>query len=196
MHALPRLPRPYSLEGRAGALLSVGLLRTVPLAAMQDCVYRQWASGVALASHSPLLLPTGAHMHLDTAWHPKCLCSPLTIWELEGTECGGNGRGNPMPERRLIWTFVLRAAPGGDAMLTACLWEVAGAAPTAPKPLWPPDALSAFDASSPLLPDPFDGSRRAGRGVPVKVSRALGNLLSAAVGACNALCQVPGPAAL
>jgi hypothetical protein len=93
-----------------------------------------------------------------------------------------------------VWWVIsspLAAATGGDAMLTACVWEAAGIAPTAPDPLWHPDALSAFDASSPLLPDPSDGSRRAGRGVPVKVSRALGNLLSAAVSACNTLCQVP-----
>ena len=79
---------------------------------------------------------------------------------------------------------------GGDAFLTACLWEVANVAPTAPDPLWHPDGLSAFDASSALLPDPIDGSRLAGRGVPVKVSRALGNLLSAAAGTCGRLCQV------
>lgn len=75
-------------------------------------------------------------------------------------------------------------------MLTACLWEVADVAPTSPDPLWHPDALSAFDASSPLLPDPIDGSVRAGKGIPVKLSRALGNLLSAAAGTCKALCQV------
>ena len=75
-------------------------------------------------------------------------------------------------------------------MLTACLWEGADMAPTSPDPLWHPDAMSAFDASSPLLPDPVDGSARAGKGIPVKLSHALGNLLSAAAGTCNALCQV------
>ena len=82
---------------------------------------------------------------------------------------------------------------GGDAFLTACLWEAADVAMTTPDPLWHPDGLSAFDASSPLLPDPIDGSRHAGRGVPVKVSRALGNALAAAAGACGRLCRVCMP---
>ena len=70
-------------------------------------------------------------------------------------------------------------------MVTACLWRAANIAPTSPDPLWHPDGLTLFDASSPLLPDPI--SKKA---IPIKVSRHLGNLLSAAVGSCKGLCQV------
>ena len=50
----------------------------------------------------------------------------------------------------------------GDAMLTACLWKF-GIAPTSPDPLWHPDGLSIFDASSSLLPDPTSKSS-----IPIK----------------------------
>ena len=39
----PQLP--YSIEAAAGALISVGALRSVPLADMEDCILRQWATG-------------------------------------------------------------------------------------------------------------------------------------------------------
>ncbi len=70
-------------------------------------------------------------------------------------------------------------------MATACLWRVADIAATSPDPLWHPDGLTLFDASSVMLPDPTNA-----RSIPVKVSRHLGNLLSAAVGSCRGLCQV------
>ena len=69
-------------------------------------------------------------------------------------------------------------------MLTACLWKF-GVAPTSPDPLWHPDGLSLFDASSALLPDPISK-----KSIPVKVSRYLGNVLASVAGFCNALCQV------
>ena len=69
-------------------------------------------------------------------------------------------------------------------MLTACLWKF-GVAPTSPDPLWHPDALSHFDASSALIPDPVSKSS-----VPIKVSRYLGNVLAKVAGFCNALCKV------
>ena len=72
----------------------------------------------------------------------------------------------------------------GDAMLTACLWKF-GIAPTSPDPLWHPDGLSLFDASSSLLPDPASKSS-----IPIKVSRYLGNVLASVAGFCNTLCQV------
>jgi len=69
-------------------------------------------------------------------------------------------------------------------MLTACLWKF-GVAPTSPDPLWHPDGLSLFDASSALLPDPISK-----KSIPIKVSRYLGNVLASVAGFCNALCQV------
>ncbi len=69
-------------------------------------------------------------------------------------------------------------------MLTACLWKF-GIAPTSPDPLWHPDGLSIFDASSSLLPDPASKSS-----IPIKVSRYLGNVLASIAGFCNALCKV------
>lgn len=68
-------------------------------------------------------------------------------------------------------------------MLTACLWKF-GFAPTSPDPLWHPDGLSLFDASSALLPDPVSK-----RSISIKVSRYLGNLLASLAGFCNALCK-------
>ena len=76
------------------------------------------------------------------------------------------------------------SSAGGDAFLTACLWKF-GIAPTSPDPLWHPDGLSLFDATSALLPDPISQ-----RSIPIKVSRHVGNLLASTVGFCNALCQV------
>ncbi len=77
-----------------------------------------------------------------------------------------------------------------DAMLTICLWERADLAMTNPDPLWHPDGLTAFDPTphGPTLPDAHG---KGSGGVPTRLSRALGNLLSAAAGTCNALCQVP-----
>ncbi len=69
-------------------------------------------------------------------------------------------------------------------MLTACLWRF-GIAPTSPDPLWHPDGLSLFDASSSLLPDPVSKSS-----IPIKVSRYLGNVLASMAGFCNTLCKV------
>ncbi|BDA47330.1 hypothetical protein COCOBI_10-1760 [Coccomyxa sp. Obi] len=74
---------------------------------------------------------------------------------------------------------------GADAMATACLWRVADIAATSPDPLWHPDGLTLFDASSVMLPDPTNAAS-----IPVKVSRHLGNLMSAAVGSCRGLCQL------
>jgi hypothetical protein len=37
--------RPYSLDAGAGALLSLGALRSVALEDMEDCVLRQWSTG-------------------------------------------------------------------------------------------------------------------------------------------------------
>ncbi|CAK0783338.1 hypothetical protein CVIRNUC_006537 [Coccomyxa viridis] len=73
---------------------------------------------------------------------------------------------------------------GADAFLTACLWKL-GIAPTSPDPLWHPDGLSLFDATSALLPDPISQ-----HSIPIKVSRHVGNLLASIVGFCNALCQL------
>lgn len=70
-------------------------------------------------------------------------------------------------------------------MVTACLWRVADIAAASPDPLWHPDGLTLFDASSVMLPDPINA-----RSIPVKVSRHLGNLMSAAAGSCQGLCQV------
>ena len=72
-------------------------------------------------------------------------------------------------------------------MLTICLWKF-GIAPTSPDPLWHPDGLSLFDASSALLPDPI--SAGPDQSIPIKVSRHMGNLLASLGGICNALCQV------
>ena len=69
-------------------------------------------------------------------------------------------------------------------MLTTCLWTL-GIAPTSPDPLWHPDGLSMFDASSSLLPDPISS-----KSIPIKVSRYLGNVLGSVAGFCNALCKV------
>ena len=75
-------------------------------------------------------------------------------------------------------------------MLTICLWKF-GIAPTSPDPLWHPDGLSLFDASSILLPDPISAGPH--QSIPIKVSRHLGNLLASLGGICNALCQVRYP---
>ena len=85
--------------------------------------------------------------------------------------------------KKMIWC--LRA--GGDSMLTICLWKF-GFAPTSPDPLWHPDGLSLFDASSTQLSDPI--SAGPDQSIPIKVSRHLGNLLASLGGICNALCQV------
>lgn len=68
--------------------------------------------------------------------------------------------------------------------MTVCLWKF-GIAPTSPAPLWHPDGLSLFDASSALLPDPISQ-----QSIPIKVSRYAGNLLASIAGFCNALCKV------
>lgn len=69
-------------------------------------------------------------------------------------------------------------------MVTACLWRAVDIAATSPDPLWHPDGLTMFDATSPMLPDPINK-----RSIPTKVSRHLGNLMSAALGSCRGLCQ-------
>ena len=76
-----------------------------------------------------------------------------------------------------------------DAMLTICLWERADLAMTHPDPLWHPDGVTMFDPTLRISSLP-DADLRARDGVPPKLSRALGNLLSAAAGTCDALCQV------
>ena len=37
--------RTYSYDGDGGALVSIGLLRSIPFAKMEDCILRQWNSG-------------------------------------------------------------------------------------------------------------------------------------------------------
>ena len=45
--------KPYSLDEGAGALISIGALRSVSLEDMEDCVLRQWTTGVTYCLASP-----------------------------------------------------------------------------------------------------------------------------------------------
>lgn len=43
---MPRVPvRTYSMHGGAGAVLSIGLMRALPLEAFEDCVHHTYSTG-------------------------------------------------------------------------------------------------------------------------------------------------------
>ncbi len=46
--------RPYSMAGDAGALVSIGLLRSIPFADMEECILKQWSTGGPLSLVTPL----------------------------------------------------------------------------------------------------------------------------------------------
>ena len=182
----------YSLHGGAGALISVGLLRNVPLEPMRKCVTSQYNSGEArLHSLDPVPSNGSAisccshsfrlHGRLERE-PPQEQCSPFCSSDCP-VSCLSDFQPTAQGPGFLLASKNKRAccSAGGDAFLTTCLWKH-GFGITDLDPLWHPQGLTMFDPSPPPLnPDDF---------IVQKAAHVLGNLLRAAAGTCVGLCEV------
>ena len=57
--------RSYSMAGDAGALVSIGLLRSVPFADMEECILKQWSTGGHLMQLSICAVPTAYSLRMQ-----------------------------------------------------------------------------------------------------------------------------------